>query len=237
MDEISTKPAKELLKLHKKFHSEIMRWLRKAFDWSGIKTLAKSKARIRRGVYECQYCSKEIGPKQFQIDHFDPCISVDENSEVGYDYNGIVSRMFDMENSFLVCIPCHRAKTGKENSLRKKGVKRKPFSPIHKKRMKKSWTDERKLSQGAKVSKTLTGLKKTEEHAAAMKKGQASGLWVTPNGDFYSITDAAKANSCSVSTIYKRCKKPDTKQRILPLEYKEKYINWKFIPKETKDKK
>ena len=113
------KPSKRRVKLHQKFHKEIMRWLRKAFDWSGIKTLAKSKARIKRGVYECQYCGKEVGPKEFDVDHFSPCVDVDDNKEVGYDYNGIIERMFDMENSFVVCKPCHRIKTGKENSVRK----------------------------------------------------------------------------------------------------------------------
>ena len=120
MEETSEKPAKQRIKLHQKFHKEIMRWLRKAFEWSGIKTLAKTKARIKRGKYECQYCGKELGTKEFEVDHLQPCVDLDDNKEVGYDYNGIISRMFDMDNSYVICIPCHRKKTGKENSIRKK---------------------------------------------------------------------------------------------------------------------
>ena len=97
-----------------------MRWLRQAYKWSGIQTLARGTARIKRGIYECQYCGDEVGPKEIEIDHLNPCVAIDENKENGYDYNGIIERMFDTENSFVTCKPCHRKKTGRENAERKR---------------------------------------------------------------------------------------------------------------------
>lgn len=97
-----------------------MRWLRQAYKWSGIQTLAKADSRVKRGRYECKYCGDEIGLQEFEIDHENPCVEIYENKETGYDYNGIIERMFDPENSQVLCKPCHRKKTGRENAERKR---------------------------------------------------------------------------------------------------------------------
>ena len=106
-----------------------MRWMRQAFKWSGLITGCKAAHRVKRGLYNCGYCGNEVKNGEFDIDHEDPVISVDENILTGYDYNSVIERMFDADNLVLSCHPCHRKKTGSENSKRRKGksiVKKSP---------------------------------------------------------------------------------------------------------------
>ena len=241
MDDQSVKPAKQRIKLHKKFHNEVMKWLRKSFSWSGIKTMVKARARIKRGVYGCEYCGKEVGPKQFDIDHFLPIIDVKDNWTTGYSYSEIVERLFDMENVFLVCFPCHTTKTGKENSERKKGVPRRSST---KKKIKKAWNKPEMKEfassrrKGKKNSKTQIEKFKLansgEKHWGFGVKGydhpNSGGEWITPAGKFGSTPEAGYANGCASITVHRHCLKTRDGVEYSPAK-KLKYKEWGFIPK------
>ena len=166
-------PSKMRLNLHQKHHKEIMRWMRQAFKWSGLITECKAKHRLKRGVYECGYCGDELGAKDFQIDHENPCVALDENHITGYNYTGIVKRMFDSNNLVLTCKPCHRVKTGQENSFRKKGV---PLPAAQTQSIKDGWTEEKKLKFSMARGKSITCIETGQEFRSAGVAAEETGI-------------------------------------------------------------
>ena len=104
----------------------IKEWLvnklrRISYQWPARKAALK-KARVSRGKYRCKACEEEgrdvlYGPKDIQVDHTDPVISVD----TGFiDWNTYVKRLFCLEDNFqILCKDCHKIKTFFENELRR----------------------------------------------------------------------------------------------------------------------
>ena len=110
---------KKRLKLPNKVHLLIMRFLRKAFSWSGLMTEPYTKQRVSRGIYQCEKCGLEGKKREFHLDHIDPCVDVEDNPNIGYDYHGIINRMFNKDNLMVLCKGCHYIKTGEENKVRR----------------------------------------------------------------------------------------------------------------------
>jgi hypothetical protein len=94
--------------------------------WAPIQTVL-SKARTRRGFYECNACKEEV-PKtvldpdtrkrvnNVHVDHIDPVVPV-----TGWDsWDGVIERMFCEEDGLQVlCKACHKEVTQEENAERK----------------------------------------------------------------------------------------------------------------------
>ena len=74
-------------------------------------------ARIDRGVYICNICKGEFGPKEIQVDHIKPVV----DEEIGFvDWNTYIDRLFCSVDGFqILCKTCHGAKTFLEQEIRK----------------------------------------------------------------------------------------------------------------------
>lgn len=87
---------------------------RLSYMWPPRKAALK-KARIARGVYKCAHCNNTFGPKQINVDHIIPVVSIDGWT----DWNGFIDRLFCKEEGYqILCIQDHDTKTQLENSLR-----------------------------------------------------------------------------------------------------------------------
>lgn len=93
---------------------------RLSYQWPPRK-YAIQNARIERGIYKCNSCEGQFGPKEIQLDHIIPVI----DEEVGFvNWDIYIERLFCNEENFQVlCKPCHETKTFFEQEIRKQ-VKR-----------------------------------------------------------------------------------------------------------------
>ena len=95
--------------------------LRRAWLRDSARTKVKERARIARGRYICEFCKKEIGAKDFQIDHIDPIVPL-----TGWEnFDSFIMRTFvDDTKLQLICKePCHSEKSKRENEERRKNKK------------------------------------------------------------------------------------------------------------------
>lgn len=94
---------------------------RLSYQWPARKDV-KTAARVSRGKYRCAMCVEEgvdqlYGPKEINMDHIDPVISVEEGF-LGWDV--YISRLFcEKEGWQILCKEHHEVKTFLENELRK----------------------------------------------------------------------------------------------------------------------
>ena len=109
--------------------SKLQRWLinylrraryrvtKRVFGYS-VTTKVKERARIDRGLYQCEKCMAKLRNGEFQIDHTAPVISPTRGF-VSFDV--YIERLFvDYTKLKLLCIPCHQTKTQRENKRRRK---------------------------------------------------------------------------------------------------------------------
>lgn len=98
-------------------HNFVKATLRKAsYRWPW-RNLVAGRARISRGLYECNNCKKVVRNKDKKIDHIHPVVNV-RKGFVGW--NTFSKRLFCKSEGFQVlCDPCHKIKTDKENIERK----------------------------------------------------------------------------------------------------------------------
>jgi len=99
----------------------IQKLRRMSYQWPARKAALK-KARVSRGKYRCAMCEDAgvdalYGPKQINVDHIIPVISVDDGF---VDWNIYIERLFCSEDGFqILCKPCHEIKTYLENDIRR----------------------------------------------------------------------------------------------------------------------
>jgi 5-methylcytosine-specific restriction endonuclease McrA len=91
--------------------------------WAPISSV-KTKARTRRGFYECAICKEEVpyttkdGRKRVQnvvVDHIEPIV----NPETGFTtWDDVINRMFcEEDNLQVVCKQCHDEKSAEEKRI------------------------------------------------------------------------------------------------------------------------
>jgi hypothetical protein len=70
--------------------------------------------------YRCAICQNIFPTSQVQVDHIDPVIPV-----TGFtSWDDVVERMFSEKEGYQVlCLPCHKVKSKKENEERRKNAK------------------------------------------------------------------------------------------------------------------
>lgn len=102
----------------KKFNlkSKIVASLRRlSYQWPPRKEVVR-KARLRRGIYKCNICQGEFGPKEINVDHIIPVVDI-TTGWVSWDI--FIERLFCEEEGFQICcITCHDIKTLEENKKR-----------------------------------------------------------------------------------------------------------------------
>lgn len=93
------------------------------------------KSRIARGMYQCSTCSKIVGPKEIKIDHIEPVVPV-----TGFtNWDDLVGRLFCEETGLqAICKDCHKIKTDKENSDRRRCRKEKAVLKYFKEKVTKN---------------------------------------------------------------------------------------------------
>lgn len=109
--------------------------LRRASRYWWAFSEAESRGRVSRGLYLCASCQETFKRKDVQIDHVNPVVSTNGTTN---DLNTYVETLFcEPENLQLLCIPCHKTKSGAEQTLRaqarKEKAKDKPKKPSKKK--------------------------------------------------------------------------------------------------------
>lgn len=98
--------------------------------WYAMKEV-EEKHRVSRGVYFCGSCNEHFKKQEMQKDHIAPVVPTDGNL-AGMDAF-IENCLCDTENMQMLCIPCHKLKSGIEQTLRaearKERAKSKPKAP------------------------------------------------------------------------------------------------------------
>lgn len=80
-------------------------------------SMAMSRQRLERGLYQCEACKDSFGPKEINRDHIEPVIAV-----TGWvSWEEYINRLFvKSEGIQILCERCHENKTATENILRVK---------------------------------------------------------------------------------------------------------------------
>jgi hypothetical protein len=118
MERVQLKDLKTKKEIEKYRQSFIKNTLRRAsYRWP-FRSVAAQKARLRRGIYECEKCKKEVPNKEKQLDHKEPVVDPKKGFQGWDDY---CARLFVEASGFAVlCTACHASKTQAENEQRKK---------------------------------------------------------------------------------------------------------------------
>lgn len=94
----------------------VIQTLRRAsYRWQPRNQCLKN-SRVAPATYQCNHCKKLFGPREVQVDHILPVVSLD-----GFkDWDSYLERMFPpLEGFQTLCKPCHEVKTKTENEERK----------------------------------------------------------------------------------------------------------------------
>jgi hypothetical protein len=87
--------------------------------WPG-RSEAEKRARRARGFYECAMCHGLFKRKQYQMDHTNPVVPLNNDWPWGYiDWNVYIPNLLaDPEDWQCLCLTCHEAKTIMEDEMR-----------------------------------------------------------------------------------------------------------------------
>lgn len=94
----------------------VIRAIRRINSWDKAGAEALKLSRIDKGVYVCAHCEKPFGGKDVRKDHIVPIEAV-----TGWDgWDALFERAWcGVKGYQILCVPCHKVKTQKENSLRR----------------------------------------------------------------------------------------------------------------------
>lgn len=96
--------------------------LRQIFSWWPAKKEVLMRQK-RGSKYECEGCHKVFDRNKVQVEHIRPAVDPVEGF-VGYDI--YINRLFcGLDNLQIMCKPCHKTKSNKENTVRRKVKKEK----------------------------------------------------------------------------------------------------------------
>ena len=98
--------------------------LRRASSYWWAMSEAMSRAKVSRGLWMCAICLGHFKKNEVQKDHIQPVVSV--NADKVNDINSYVETLFcEPENIQILCVSCHKIKSGIETELRKQNRKKK----------------------------------------------------------------------------------------------------------------
>lgn len=98
-------------------------------------SMAMTRQRLERGLYQCESCKGSFGPKEINRDHIEPVVAVTGWS----NWEDYIKRLFVKSDGIqILCITCHETKTMTENQMRvkngQKAIKVKKRLTVKKKR-------------------------------------------------------------------------------------------------------
>lgn len=93
--------------------------LRKIWSFSEDRKDVIRTYKVGPNQFQCAACGNIVGGKDFEVDHHEPVVLPEDDSEFSFDK--YIERLFcDISNLSLICKSCHKAKTQAENQLRRK---------------------------------------------------------------------------------------------------------------------
>lgn len=102
------------------FNAFIKNSLRRAFYKYPARSEVLKESRVERGIYKCASCELQFGPKEIQVDHKEPVISIENDLSKKINWNVYIKRLFcGKEGLQVLCKECHKSKTYLENELRR----------------------------------------------------------------------------------------------------------------------
>lgn len=109
--------------------------LRRASSWWWAMSEAMNRAKVGRGLWQCNSCKESFKKNEVQRDHIEPVVST--NGGIN-DLNTYVETLFcEPENIQILCKPCHSVKSSAEQTLRAQARKAKAANKPKKPRKKK----------------------------------------------------------------------------------------------------
>ena len=118
--------SSHLLRMTPKDMGMILNGLRRAFSRSQyarrLREAAKVSQKGPRGgkLYRCILCNEVFNSSKINLDHVSPVVAIGKKY-TDYTWDELVTRLWCSEDNLQVlCTDCHKKKTKKEASLRKK---------------------------------------------------------------------------------------------------------------------
>ena len=92
---------------------------REAFFFMKLRREALSKARIKRGVYQCYKCKRGYKLPSMEVDHRVAVINpLEAKHPPAIEYSFIVKRLYNPLNLQVLCKSCHAAKHWEEKQIK-----------------------------------------------------------------------------------------------------------------------
>ena len=102
-------------RLDTKTRQRIRSALRKIWQWSEPRKLAKARARVKRGVYQCEECGGFFGQKDVEVNHIHPvgAFPGSRNDDGSATWDQCLARLFCPADDLEVLCKkgCHAKKT------------------------------------------------------------------------------------------------------------------------------
>lgn len=108
--------------------SRLRSYIRREWLYSQLRRDALARARIERGIYQCEKCGALVGPKEIEVNH-KLQVTPTQGLQSGTDWGILIDRMLycGTEGLEVLCSQCHKQITDVERSERAvKKAKTKP---------------------------------------------------------------------------------------------------------------
>lgn len=108
--------------------SRLRSYIRREWLYSQLRRDALARARIERGIYQCEKCAALVGPKEIEVNHKIQ-VTPTQGLQSGSDWGILIERMLycGPEGLEVLCSQCHKQITENERTERtKKKAKTKP---------------------------------------------------------------------------------------------------------------
>jgi 5-methylcytosine-specific restriction endonuclease McrA len=118
MNELNQPIEPNTLKFIKKY---IVRALRRYWRYFPSRSTAIKRARLERGVYQCEMCKQTgFSSNQLQVDHIIPAQTLENGINTWFDLIMFIKRLYvSPEDLQTLCYVCHSVKSQQEVQMRK----------------------------------------------------------------------------------------------------------------------
>ena len=100
--------------------SQLRSSIRRVWMWSELRKQALARARLERGVYQCEGCGHLGGPKEMDVNH-KQTVTPENGLNTGVDWGEFIHRLLycGLENLEVLCKTCHAKITAIERAEKK----------------------------------------------------------------------------------------------------------------------
>jgi hypothetical protein len=99
--------------------------IRKEWMWCELKKQALTRARVARGLYQCEKCAAQVSNKEIEIDHIVK-VTPPQGLQTGQDWGTFIHNMFycGLDGVIALCDKCHEEKSKLEREIVKQYKKK-----------------------------------------------------------------------------------------------------------------